>query len=262
MINSYNPKDAALDTVAVILVLLPEPTTTAMGIALLARPRGKGAQNHPATAHHQYHNYPEYQYRMENIRGREITWEIRTNLPGQLPYEELNKPVVDIRPREQYIYPRTQSEARPAPKLPPGVKVHHEIYRPSPLPLAGPNVYIPGETIHHTLKEFAQQGRVPGRGQPEYIQHTIENSPGYIKAQSGGITAAPQSNIIHHTIQSSPGAQKGNPANIVRPVRIVQHHELDKTPPININGRIVRLPSPPPNRPRINGRGGISGYSR
>lgn len=262
MINSYNPKDAALDAVAVMLVLLPEPTTTAMGIALLARPRGKGAQNHPATAHHQYHIYPEYQYRVENIRGREITWEIRTNLPGQLPYEELNKPVVDIRPREQYIYPRTQSEARPAPKLPPGVKVHHEIYRPSPLPLAGPNVYIPGETIHHTLKEFPQQGRVPGRGQPEYIQHTIENSPGYIKAQSGGITAAPQSNVIHHTIQSSPGAQKGNPANIVKPVRIVQHHELDKNPPININGRIVRLPSPPPNRPRINGRGGSSGYSR
>lgn len=251
----YNPKDAVLDTVAIVLILLPEPTTTAMGIALLARPRGKNAPSHPELAH-VYHHYPEYQYRVENIRGREITWEVRTFMPGQLPMSDPNKPAIKTRPREHSIYSLTPAAASPqsaARKLPPGVKVHHEIFRPSPIPLAGRNVYIPGETIHHTLREVPQ-GPVVNRRQPAgQIHHTIENSPAYIKAQSAGIPQA-RSKIIHHTIQDSPGVQHGNPANIIKPVRIVEHHELNKTQPININGRMIRPPSQPSRRPQITGR--------
>ena len=253
---NLSPKDVALDTIAVTLILIPEPTTTAIGVAMLARPRGKGVKNHSELVQH---SYPEYQYRVESIRGREITWEVRTYLPGQLPYEELNKPVVNIKPREQTIYSRMQSAAKPASKLPSGAKVHHEIFRSSPLPLAGPNVYIPGETIHHTLRQLHQQEPMASHLPSTYTHHTIKNSPGHIKAQAGGVPVTPQSDVIYHTIQDSPGAQRGNPAHIIKPVRIVQHHELDKKPSVNINGRLIKLPPSPPNRPHITGRNSKSG---
>lgn len=244
----YTPKDAIIDVVAVLLVIAPEPATTAIGIAMLARPRGQNAQKHPSLSH-PVRFYPEYQYRVDNIHGREITWEVRTIMPGQLPLKELNKPAVTIKPREQYLYSRTPAATTPAPKLPPGVKVHHEIYRPSSIPLAGPNVYIPGETIHHSLREIPKNGPMINRGQPSSnIHHSIENSPGYRKAQAGG-NAVSGPNIIHHTIQDSPGVQRGNPANIVKPVRIIEHHELNKTPPININGRIIQPPKPVVRKP-------------
>jgi hypothetical protein len=246
----YTPKDAVLDVVAILLIIAPEPVTTPIGISLLLRKRGTAASPHEPTQ--PLRLYPEYQYRVENIRGRQITWEVRTVMPGQLPLSELNKPNVKIKPREQYIYSRTTAATTPAQKLPPGVKVHHEIYRPSPIPLAGRNVYIPGETIHHNLREMPQGSPAVNRGQPAgNIHHTIENSPGYIKAQSSGKPVSGP-NIIHHTIQGSPAVQHGNPANIVKPVRIVEHHELNKTPPINVNGRIIRPPAP--GKPKITGR--------
>lgn len=255
MTIDYTLQDTVLDTVAIILILLPEPATTAMGISLLARRRGKNTSG-PPEPEHIYHHYPEYHYRVENIRGREITWEVRTFMPGQLPLSKPNKPAVSARPREYSIYaltPAAASSQSTTRKLPPGVKVHHEIYRPSPIPLAGRNVYIPGETIHHTLREVPQ-GPVVNRRQPAgQIHHTIENSPAYIKAQFAGIPQA-KLNIIHHTIQDSPGMQRGNPANIVKPVHIVEHHELNKTQFINVNGRMIRAPSQSARRPQITGR--------
>jgi hypothetical protein len=244
---AYTPKDAALDVVAVLLIIAPEPVTTPIGISLLLRKRGTAASQHEPN--HPIRFYPEYHYRVENIRGRQITWEVRTVMPGQLPLSELNKPSIKIKPKEQYIYSRTPAATTPAQKLPPGVKVHHEIYRPNPMPLAGRNVYIPGETIHHTLREMPQSGPMVNRGQStSNIHHTIENSPGYIKAQAGGKTVSGP-NIIHHNIKDSPASQHGNPANIVKPVRIVEHHELNKTPPININGRIIQPPKPATRKP-------------
>jgi hypothetical protein len=175
-------------------------------------------------------------------------------MPGQLPLSELNKPTAKIKPREQYIYSRTPAATTPARKLPPGVKVHHEIYKPNPIPLAGRNVYVPGETIHHTLRDTPQNGPMVNRRQPSTnIHHTIENSPGYIKAQSAGNRVSGP-NIIHHTIQGSPGVQRGNPANIVKPVRIVEHHELNKTQPININGRMLQPPKPSVRKPYGGGK--------
>jgi hypothetical protein len=257
---AYTPKDAVIDIVAVLLILAPEPVTTPIGISLLLRKRGTAAQQHEPV--HPLRLYPEYQYRVENIRGREITWEVRTIMPGQLPLGELNKPAVKIKPREQYIYSRTPAAATPARKLPPGVKVHHEIYRPNPIPLAGRNVYVPGETIHHTLREMPQSGPMVNRGKPAAnIHHTIENSPGYIKAQCAGDTVS-RPNIIHHTIQGSPGVQHGNPANIVKPVRIVEHHELNTTPSINVNGRIIQPPKPAARKPYGGGKNNNPGNGR
>jgi hypothetical protein len=249
----YTPKDAVLDVVAVLLIIAPEPVTTPIGISLLLRKRGANASVHHDPTH-PIRLYPEYHYRVDNIRGREITWEVRTIMPGQLPLSELNKPAIKIKPKEQYYYPQMAAAGKPAPvKLPPGVKVHHEIYRPSPIPLAGRNVFIPGETIHHTLRELPQGPTANRQQSTANIHHTIENSPGYIKAQHSGIPES-KAGIIHHTIQGSPGVQHGNPANIVKPVNIVEHHEINKTPPININGRMVRPPSKPSSRPNITGR--------
>ena len=257
----YTPKDAVLDVVAILLIIAPEPVTTPIGISLLLRKRGNGASGAHHDPAHPLRLYPEYHYRVENIRGREITWEVRTVMPGQLPLSHLNKPAVNIKPKEQYLYSRTPAPATPARKLPPGVKVHHEIYRPSPIPLAGRNVYIPGETVHHTLREVPQGPAVNRRQPAGQVHHTIENSPGYIKAQSAGIPQT-KPNIIHHTIHESPGVQRGNPANIVKPVHIVEHHELNKTQPININGRMVRPPSPQSRRPNITGRNPNPGGGR
>jgi len=254
---AYTPKDAVLDVMAVVLILAPEPFTTPIGIALLVRKRGDEAQE----TRHPVHMYPEYVYKVDNIRGREITWEVRTLQPGQLPLKDLNKPAVQIKPREQFIRSRTAPEKSAGQKiaenLPPGVKVHHEIFRPGPAPLKSQASFIPGETIHHTLRQMPQSGQQSGRAQPSTgIHHTIENSPGYRRAQAGGGYASPQPGIIHHSIRESPAAGGGNPANIVRPVRIVEHHTIDTNPPIQYKGRLIRqVPAVPPSEHK----GGIIG---
>jgi hypothetical protein len=245
MTINYTPKDAILDIVAVALIIAPEPVTTPIGIALLCRKRGAAAQERPA----HLHRYPEYVYKVDNIRGRDITWEARTILPGQLPLKELNKPEIKFKQREQYIYSRTQAAKSSAEKirenLPPGVKIHHELYRPSTVPAINKNTFIPGETIHHTLREYPQMAPQTGKTQATSIHHTIENSPAYIKAQAGGLNTKSQPTLIHHTIKDSPGVQHGNPANIVKPVRIVEHHTLNPDQPVVINGRLIHLTTPP-----------------
>ncbi len=245
----YTPKDAAIDIIAITLILLPEPVTTPIGIALLCRKRGGGATQNERP--HPLHHYPDYVYKVETIHGREITWQARTILPGQLPLPDRNKPDIKIKEREQYIYSRTQSakstSERIRENLPPGVKVHHEILRPTRYPTSNQTAFIPGETIHHTMRQLPQGPPIINRGQPQsYIHHTIENSPGYIKAQAGGTNTTSQPTIIHHTIKESPAMQHGNPANIVKPVRIVEHHTLNTNPPLNINGRVIKQPLIPP----------------
>ncbi len=253
MTITYTPKDAVLDAVAITLILMPEPATTAIGIAMLARPRGtsKTEQTLPRRT------YPEYVYKIDNIRGREITWEVRTIQAGQLPLKDINRPAIQVKPREQFIRSRTAPEKSAGDKirenLPPGVMVHHEIFRPGPAPVRAQQSFIPGETIHHTLRQMPQSS---GPQQPGTIHHTIENSPGYRKAQAGGGYTDPQPGIIHHTIKQSPAARGGNPANIVKPVRIVEHHTLNPNPPIQYKGRLIRqTPAAPPSE----SKGGIIG---
>lgn len=249
---AYSPRDAILDTVAVALILAPEPASTAVGIALLARPRNKSSQK--ALAGSRVCRSPEYQYRVENIRGREITWEARTLMPGQLPLKKVNKPSVTPKPRVQYLSSSTPAVPKPTvqsalERLSPATKMRNGIYKPERLPeTGGQNVLKQGTTIYHTLREKPRNDPAYNREQPyAHTHHTIENSPGYIKARASGIPVS-GSNIIHHTIANSPAAQHGNPANIVKPVYIVEHHELNKTAPIRINGRLIQPPSPPANR--------------
>ena len=257
MTVAYTPKDAVLDVVAIALILAPEPVTTPIGIALLMRKRGESGSE----LKYPVRMYPEYVYKVDNIRGREITWEVRTLQTGQLPLKDLNKPSLQIKPREQFIMSRTTPEKSAAQKiaenLPPGVKVHHEIFRPGPAPAGGQSSFIPGETIHHTLRQMPQSGQQSSRAQPSTgIHHTIENSPGYRRAQAGGDNTAPPPGIIHHSIRESPTARGGNPANIVKPVRIVEHHTIDATPPIQYKGRLIRqVPLAPP----AEHKGGIIG---
>jgi hypothetical protein len=254
---AYTPKDAVIDVVAIALILAPEPFTTPIGISLLMRKRGTEGQE----PRRPVRMYPEYVYKVDNIRGREIKWEVRTIQPGQLPLKDLNKPSMQIKPREQLIRSRTAPEKSAGEKiaenLPPGVKVHHEIFRPGKAPLKGQPSFIPGETIHHTLRQMPQSGQQNGRAQPSTnIHHTIENSPGYLRAKADGGNAAQQPGIMHHKIRESSAARGGNPANIVRPVRIVEHHTVDTAPPIQYKGRLVRQVSPVP--PAEN-KGGITG---
>ena len=104
MTIQYTPKDAVLDVVAIALILAPEPITTPIGISILCRKRG--GQEHEQQ--HPLHLYPDYVYRVDNIRGREITWEARTIMPGQLPLKDVNRPEIKIKDREQYILSRTR----------------------------------------------------------------------------------------------------------------------------------------------------------
>jgi hypothetical protein len=254
---AYTPKDAVLDVVAIALILAPEPVTTPIGIALLMRKRGESGSE----TKYPVRMYPEYVYKVDNIRGREITWEVRTLQPGQLPLMDLNKPSVQIKPREQFILSRTAPEKSAAQKikdhLPPGVKVHHEIFRPGPAPAMNRNAFIPGETIHHTLRQMPQSGQQSGRAQPTAgIHHTIENSPGYRRALAEGGNAAQPPGIIHHNIRESAASKGGNPANIVKPVRIVEHHTIDVVPPIQYKGRLIRQVPPVPPAEH---KGGIIG---
>ncbi len=254
MTIAYTPKDAALDVVAIALILAPEPLTTPIGISLLLRKRGSSAQHEP-TVHHR-HYYPEYTYRVDTIRGRQITWEVRTLMPGQLPMKELNRPDVKIKPREEYIRSATTAEKSSIQKvlenLPPGVKVHHTVYRPSRAPATATSAFIPGETIHHTLRQLPAGPSSFSRSQPTgNIHHTIEDSPGYIIARSGAASPVSQPAIIHHTLR--PAVQHGNPANIVKPVHIIEHHTLNPTPPVKFRGRLIQ-PSEPRPSVRITGK--------
>ncbi|MFA5064493.1 MAG: hypothetical protein WC566_03405 [Dehalococcoidia bacterium] len=251
MTIAYTPKDAVLDVAAIALILAPEPFTTPIGIALLVRKRGSAASE----PKYRIRTDPEYTYKVDNIRGREITWEVRTIQPGQLPLKGLNRPAVQVKPREQFIRSRTAPEKSAAQKraenLPPGVKVHHEIFRPGPAPIKAQASFIPGETIHHTLRQMPQPVQQSGGLQQSTgIHHTIENSPGYRRAQAGGGCTGQQPGIIHHTVRESPAARGGNPANIVKPVRIVEHHTINPNPPIQYKGRLIRQEPliPPPER--------------
>lgn len=251
----YTPKDAVLDVVAVALILAPEPFTTPIGISLLMRKRGAGAQE-PT---HPIHLYPEYVYKVDTIRGREITWEVRTIQAGQLPLKELNRPNIQIRHREDFIRSRTAPEKSAGQKLsenlPPGVKVHHEVFRPPRAPARGQPAFIPGETIHHTLRQVPQANTLNNKGQAQgNVHHTIENSPGYYRATAAGQAHPATPGIVHHTIKEAP--RSDNPANIVKPVRIVQHHTVDPTPPIQFKGRIIRKG---PEVPPPENKGGIIG---
>jgi len=242
---AYTPKDAVIDTVAIILILLPEPTTTALGIALMARPRGN---NHQAgTSHKALHNYPDYVYRVDNIRGREITWEAKIILPGQLPLQTPNKSGVTLRKREELLYSRTastqQSGQVTAPKLPPGVKVHHSLIRPPREVKANPKIYD-GEIIHHTIRELPKVtpvGKKPASGIK--MHHTIENSPGYIIAQRADKQGKSQNTVVHHTLKNAPAAHIDNPVKIEKPPPVIrQHHAINSNPPLN--GRAPLIPPP------------------
>jgi len=245
---NYTPKDAVIDTAAIILILLPEPATTALGIAMMARPRGN---NKPATSSKPLHNYPDYIYRVDTIHGREITWEARTIMAGQLQLQELNRPTVKIKPREEFIVGRKttgQSPGQPASqKLPPGIKVHHTLINPPREIRPSEPAFIPGETVHHALRQLPKVAPVFKKSSPEVkIHHTIENSPGYIKARSGGIDQQPQPKIVHHSLQNSPAAQINNPIKIEKPPpAIIKHHTINKNPPIKRRGPLI----PPPSRP-------------
>ncbi|MBN1375489.1 MAG: hypothetical protein JXA01_04980 [Dehalococcoidia bacterium] len=258
----YTPKDIALDIVGVTLLLLPEPVTTPIAIAILCRKRSSAAAGEKPER--VAYIPPEYVYKIDNIRGRQITWQARTILPGQLPLPQLNKPAVKIKERQQSIYSHMQPEASAADKikrnLPPGVKVHHELYKPVKFPSSNQPAFIPGETVHHMVRPLPQSQPVPKQN---YIHHTIENSPAYIKAQAGGINKNAGPGIIHHTIKDSPAMQSGNPGNIVKPVRIVEHHTLNATPPMRINGRLVRPPLiPPTGKDNINRKKDFPGNKR
>ncbi|MDD5312502.1 MAG: hypothetical protein PHO26_05640 [Dehalococcoidia bacterium] len=193
------------------------------------------------------YNYPEYVYKVENIRGRTITYEARTIRPGQLPLPELNRPAIKIKPRDEYIFSRKLAEKsveQTTHKLPPDVKVHHTIIKPPHVPSDTAPRFIPGETIHHELRPLPQTVPVFKKAEPDIkVHHTIENSPGYIRSQSRKIQPA-QSGIIHHTLQSAPGAQIGNPVRIERPVRIIEHHTLNTNPTLPGKGPLI----PPPIR--------------
>ncbi|MDD5681166.1 MAG: hypothetical protein PHI59_08000 [Candidatus Omnitrophica bacterium] len=238
---SYTPKDAVIDTVAIMLILFPEPATTALGIAIMARPRGgkkkQATRNVPR-------RYPSYIYRVDNIRGREITWEAKVVMPGQLSLQRSNRANVNIKRRENLIISQTagyqQTGQTTMTKLPPGVKVHHTIRRPVN---EAQNIRKTGTepVIHHTLREMPQQNNRKQSTGGYTIHHTIENSPGYIRAQSD---RRPQqkTNIIHHTLKNAPGAQLNNPIRIEKPTIIVKHHTLNRNPAIP-EPLIPRVPS-------------------
>jgi len=241
----YTPKDAVIDSVAIILILLPEPTTTALGIALMARSRGNN--NQTGASRKALHNYPDYVYRLDNIRGREITWEAKIILPGQLPLQRPNKSEAKLRKREELLYSRTASTQQPgqatAPKLPPGVKVRHTLIKPPREVKANPKIYD-GEIIHHTIRELSQVTPA-GKKLTSRINmhHTIENSPGYIIAQNADKKGKSQNTVVHHTLINAPAAHLNNPIKIEKPPPVIkQHHTISSNPPLNDRAPLI----PPP----------------
>ena len=225
----YTPKDAVLDVVAVALILAPEPASTAIGVTMLCRKRGSNT-NQPSKP---LFNYPEYVYKVEEIRGRTITYEVKTMHAGQLPHPELNRPDIKIKPREEFILGRKWAEKSidhlSTPRLPADVKVHHTIIKPARITKQEAPVFIPGETLHHT----------------------IENSPGYIRAQSRGASTQPKPQIIHHTLKDAPAAQIGNLLRIEKPQGVVEHHTLNTNPSLQGKGPII---PPPPTRKNTSSR--------
>jgi len=252
--TNYTPQDIALDVIAIALILAPEPFTTPIGISLLCRKRG-GKQQESSKP---LHNYPEYVYRVDTIHGREITWEARTIMPGQLQLQELNRPTIKIKPREEFIIGRKTTGQSPgqsaSQKLPPGIKVHHTLINPPREIRPSEPAFIPGETVHHALRQLPQVAPVFKKSSHEVkIHHTIENSPGYIRARSGGIDQQPQPAIVHHSLRNSPGAQMSNPIKIEKPPPVIlEHHTIDTNPPIRRKGPVI--PPPPPSV-----KGGITG---
>jgi hypothetical protein len=241
----YSPKDLALDVLAIALICAPEPFTTPIGISLLCRKRG--AEQHAPT--HPVKEYPDYHYRVETLHGREITWEVRTIYPGQLPHNSPNRPPVRVKPREEYIFSGRPGEKTAqsvkAVELPPGVKVHHTVVRPPREVRASAPAFIPGETIHHTVRQLPGSKPVMNKKSTDAtVHHTIENSPGYARHISGGGPAPQSPQVIHHSIKDFPAGGNGNPAGIVKPVRIKQHHEINPSP------KIERPIIPPPSRRR------------
>lgn len=248
---SYTPKDAVIDSIAVILILFPEPATTALGIAMMARPRGKKKQASASVK--LLHNYPDYIYRVDNIRGREITWEARVIMPGQLPLQRPNRANIKIKGREEYVFSRSTNDKLnnlKAPlKLPPGVKVHHTLIKPIHAIQNRPK-FGSEQIMHHELRQAPQPPTGKRSGVvDDVIHHTIENSPGYIRAQAGEKRRfTPQ--IINHSLKDSPAAYMNNPIKIEKPTIIVKHHALNPSPSIK-----EPLISPPlPRRRRSNNK--------
>lgn len=243
------PKDAVLDAVAIALILAPEPTTTAMGIAMLCRKRGSNGQNAPSKPPH---NYPAYVYKVEEIRGRTITYEVRSIHPGQLPHPELNRPDIKIEPRVELIlsHKLAQKNSQPpsTPKLPPNVKVHHTVIKP-PAVKQQPPAFIPGETIHHEIRPLLSPAPTFKGSAPEVnVHHAIENSPGYIRVRSRGASYQGQQ-IIHHTLKDAPAAQISKPLRIEKPQHIAEHHTLNTNPTLPGKGPLI--PPPPAHKSNI-----------
>ncbi len=182
--------------------------------------------------------------RLIHIRGREITWEVRTIQTGQLPLGELNRPNIEFKPREEFIRSRTAPEKSAAQKiaenLPPGVRVHHEIFRPPRAPASQQSAFIPGETIYHTLRQAPQLNTLNNKAPADRETFTTPSriAPAITGRQRPAQARSAPPGIIHHTLKEAP--RSDNPANIVKPVRIVQHHTVDPTPPIQFKGRIIR----------------------
>jgi len=228
---SYTPTDAVIDTVAIILILLPEPATTALGIAMMARPRGKKKQ---AMSSKPLHNYPDYIYRVDNIRGRDITWEVKIIKAGQLPLQQQNRPAVNIKRHEELILSR-KTCATKSDQL-------------------TPHTTRPRTIIHHTLRTQNEPAHIFKQGPPElHTHHTIENSPGYIKAMADGVNRKQEPKIIHHSLENSPDARMNKPISVEKPPPvIVQHHTLNPNPPID-NLKPLIPPAPRPKKRNLPG---------
>jgi hypothetical protein len=242
---AYTPQDAVIDTVAIILILLPEPTTTALGIAMMARPRGNNKLG--ATPSKPLHNYPDYIYRVDNIRGREITWEAKIIMPGQLSLQKPNKANVKLKKREELIYSRTASAQQlgqpTAQKLPPGVKVHHTLIKPLREVNAGSRIYT-GEIIHHTIRELSQVTPAGIKQTSRIIMHhSIENSPGYLIAQNADKKGKSSNTVIHHTLKNAPAAHINNQIKIIKPPPVIkQHHTINSNPPLSGGAPLIQPP--------------------
>lgn len=212
MDTTYTPKDAVIDTVAIALIIFPEPATTALGLAMMARPRGKNKQTaSPATPHP---NYPAYAYKVDVIRGREITWQAKMTMPGQLPLPKQNKPQMGVKQRESVRLNCTASYQQAYNEAPSGLKL--------PRTIKG--------TIHP-------------------IHHTIENSPAYIRLQANRTNQSRRDTTIHHSIANSPAAQMNNPIKIDKPLEIRQHRTINTKPSVN---QWETLIPPPPTRAKRN----------
>ncbi len=192
---------------------------------MMARPRGNKKQ---ATSSKPLHNYPDYIYRVDNIRGRHITWEVKIIKAGQLPLQQQNRPTVNIKRREELILSRKTGATKSDPLT--------------------PRTTRPGAIIHHTLRTQNQPAPIFKQGPPEiHTHHTIEKSPGYIKAMADGVNRKHEPKIIHHSLENSPASRIIKPVRIEKPPpTVVQHHTLNPKPPIDSLKPLI----PPAPRPK------------